>query len=72
MKIGDLVRLKAAPGPLNSGRPGIVIKLFGKKVWRTQELGPMVNWDRVEEEPHAEVLLNENVMSIPITELKLA
>ena len=71
MKVGDLVKLKAMPGLRNSGKPGIIVKLFEKKCWRTQELGPNINWDLVDPEPHAGVLINEHVMGIPINELEL-
>jgi hypothetical protein len=72
MKVGDLVKLKAPTGPMNSGTAGIIIKLFKKKCWRTQELGLKVNWDLIEPEPHAEVMINENVLNIPVSELELA
>ena len=71
MKIGDLVKLRGMPGPMSSGVPGVIVKLFRKKVWRTQELGPNVNWDLVDPEPHAEVMINENILGIPIAELEL-
>jgi len=71
MKVGDLVKLKETSERMNSGKPGIIVKLFKKKCWRTQELGPNVNWDLVDSEPHAEVIINENVLGIPITELEL-
>jgi hypothetical protein len=71
MKSGDLVKLKGVPGPRNSGSMGIIVKLFEKKCWRTQELGPHVNWALVAPEPHAEVMINEGLMSFPITELEL-
>jgi hypothetical protein len=72
MKVGNLVKLKAPPGIRNSGGTGIIVKLFEKKCWRTQELGPHVNWDLVDPEPHAEVMINENLLGFPIAELELA
>ena len=71
MKVGDLVKLKGMPGPRNSGNPGIIVKLFEKKCWRTQELGPNVNWDLVDPEPHAEVMINEGLMNFLVAELEL-
>jgi hypothetical protein len=71
MNIGDLVKLKALPGPMNSGSTGIIVKLFKKKCWRTQKLGPKVNWDLVEPEPHAEVMINEDLMNFLVEELEL-
>ena len=62
MKVGDLVRIKGVPGPRNSRRPGIVVKIFEKKCWRTQELGPMIDWRKIDPEPHAEVMISEKVL----------
>jgi hypothetical protein len=71
VKVGDLVRLRALPGPRNSGNPGVIVKLFKKKCWRTQELGPNVNWALVDPEPHAEVMINEDLISFLVEELEL-
>lgn len=71
MKVGELVKLKGVIGPRNSGTAGIIVKLFKKKCWRTQELGPNVDWDLVDPEPHAEVMVNESILNIPIAELEL-
>lgn len=77
MKVGDVVfrkyRTQQNPSPTREHKDwtGIVISLFEKKVWRTQELGPIVNWDRIDSEPHADVLINERVVSIPLAELEL-
>ena len=78
MKVGDIVKLKtfpgldpSLPGPKNSGNVGVIIKFFKKKCWRTQELGPQINWSLVDPEPHAEVMINERVMNFPVTELEL-
>ena len=71
MKVGDLVKLKGMQGPRNSGSAGIVVRLFEKKCWRTQDRGPAVNWDLVNPEPHAAVIINENVLNFPTSELEL-
>jgi hypothetical protein len=77
MKVGDIVKYKVpdfAKHQAGAGkdRPiGIIVKLFKKKCWRTQELGPKINWDLVEPEQHAEVIINDNTQSFPITELEL-
>lgn len=71
MKVGDMVKLKGSPGPRNSGSAGIIVKLFEKKCWRTQERGPVIDWRKIDPETHAEVMINESVMSFPITELQL-
>jgi hypothetical protein len=71
MKIGDLVKLKGAPEPRSSGTTGVIVKIFEKKCWRTQDLGPMIDWRKIDPEPHADVMLNAGVMSFPVAELEL-
>jgi hypothetical protein len=71
MHVGDLVKLKAVPGPMNSGSTGLIVRLFEKKCWRTHELGAKVNWDLVDPEPHAEVIINGNIMKFLVEELEL-
>ena len=71
MKVGDIVKLKGAPGPRNSGAAGVIVRIFEKKCWRTHKLGARVNWDLIDPEPHAEVLVNENVVSLPASQLKI-
>ena len=71
MKVGDLVRLRALPGPRNSGNPGVIVKLFKKKCWRTSEHGRKIDWNIIEPELHAEVLINENILSVPAVELEV-
>jgi hypothetical protein len=70
MKIGDLVRRGGAAGP---NRIGIVVEMIQKKVWRTSIQGKKVNWNEVDPEPHAVVLLSEGngTISIPVVELEL-
>ena len=72
MKVGDMVRLaipvSGEKGPLNTG---VVLKIFKKKCWRTGELGHKINWDLIEPEPHAEVLINEDILNIPAIELEV-
>ena len=68
MKVGDIVQLK------HSGKPkasGIIIKLFEKKCWRTNKLGKKVNWDTIDPEEHAEVLIKEDILNIPTVDLKV-
>jgi hypothetical protein len=72
MKVGDLVRLKGPSGPRRSGNTGVIVSLFKKKCWRTQELGTIIDWGKIDPEPHAEVMINKGMMSFPITELELA
>ena len=72
MKIGDLVKLKSAPGQMSSGSTGVIIELFGKKCWRVQDRGPMVDWSKIDPEPHAKVMINEDVLSFLVEDLELA
>ena len=72
MKVGDIVRL-AVPvsgqtGPINTG---VVLKTFKKKCWRTSEYGRKIDWNIIEPELHAEVLINENILSVPAVELEV-
>ena len=71
MKVGDLVKLKGTPGPRNSGATGVIVRIFEKKCWRTQDLGPMIDWRKIDPEPHAEVIINEDLMNFPVAELEL-
>ena len=68
MKVGDLVKLSSSHGA--SFRAGLIVDLIEKKCWRTKELGPKIDWDKVEPEPHAVVLINGNKITFPLTDLK--
>ena len=68
MKIGDLVKLSAAHGA--SFRAGLIVELVEKKCWRTQLRGNRVDWDKIEPEPHAVVMINGDKRTIPITDLE--
>ena len=69
MKVGDLVRaFKSSRG---AGKMGVVVKLFEKKIWRTQVLGNGVNWDKIEPEPVADVMIAGNAVMIPLTDLEI-
>ena len=68
MKIGDLVKLSSSHGA--SFRAGLIVDLIEKKCWRTGVLGKNVDWDKVEPEPHAVVLINGNKIAFPLTDLK--
>ncbi len=72
MKVGDMVRLaipvSSQKGPVNTG---VVLKIFKKKCWRSAELGHKINWDLIEPEPHAEVLILGDILNIPTIELKV-
>jgi hypothetical protein len=66
MKVGDLVKFKDG----HSGSLGIVIEFIQKKCWRTHELGPMIDWRKVDPEPHA-VVFFKDMLSIPIVDLEV-
>ena len=68
MKIGDLVKLSSVHGA--ASRPGLIVDLIEKKCWRTDVLGKKINWNKVEPEPHAVVLINGDKITFPLTDLK--
>ena len=67
MKVGSLVKADY------SEAVGIVIDLIQKKVWRTDKLGPMIDWRKIDPEPHAVVLYahNDGTVDIPVIDLTL-
>jgi len=69
MKVGDLVR--ASKSSRGAGKVGVVVKLFEKKIWRTEVLGIAVDWNKIDPEPVADVAISENIATIPLTELEL-
>tara|TARA_R110000851_G_scaffold272750_2_gene425482 strand:+ start:769 stop:987 length:219 start_codon:yes stop_codon:yes gene_type:complete len=70
MKIGDLVKLKSMHRR-QVPRAGLIIDLIEKKCWRTDAMGKKVDWNKVEPEPHAVVLVNGDKMTLPLTDLKV-
>ena len=69
MNIGDLVKRKATEGA--SFRAGLIVDLIEKKCWRTNELGRKVDWNKVDPEPHAVVMIDGRRLTIPITDLEI-
>ena len=69
MKIGDLVKLSAAHGA--TSRAGLVIDLIEKKCWRSDQLGPRVDWSKIDPEPHAVILIRGDKLTIPLTDLTI-
>lgn len=69
MQVGDLVRHRQDP----AAKPGLVVDMTMKKVWRTSEMGKKVKWGAVKPEPHAVVLWvhNDGVLSVPTDELEV-
>ena len=69
MKVGDLVRaFKSSRG---AGKMGVVVKLFEKKIWRTEELGSKIDWNKIDPEPVADVMIADRVVAIPLTDLEI-
>jgi len=69
MKVGDLV--KAFQHSRDGSCVGMVVKLFDKKIWRTHELGKRVDWNKIDPEPVADVMIRERVVTIPLTDLEV-
>ena len=69
MKIGDLVKSKAIQG--QPRKAGLIVDLIDKKCWRTDVMGKAVNWNKVEPEPHAVILVGDKYLTIPLTDLEL-
>lgn len=69
MKVGDLVKLKSMSRRMPT-RIGLIVELTEKKCWRTHTQGKSVNWNSVEPEPHAIVVVKGNKMTIPVTDLE--
>ena len=68
MKVGDLVKNLNSESKMS----GVVVRLFEKKVWRTDRLGKQVDWNKIDPEPVAEVLLDGRVVAgIPLTDLEI-
>ena len=67
IKVGDLVKHSA------SDKPGLVVEMTQKKVWRTHLHGRKVQWDKIEPEPHAAVLWahNSGPAEIPLQDLEV-
>jgi hypothetical protein len=72
MKVGDLVKLKTIHLSQRAPRVGVMVDIIQKKVWRTQERGPQVDWRLVEPEPHGVVLYSDCTLNIPIEDLECA
>ena len=68
MKVGDLVKRKLSGGEVEAG---LITDIVQKKCWRIDELGKAVDWNKIEPEPHAVVLIGEKYMTIPMTDLEL-
>ena len=70
MKVGDLVVVKRHPkGGLV--RTGIIVDVVQKKCWRTDEMGHNVDFSKVEPEPHGTVMFDDDMLTIPETDLEV-
>jgi hypothetical protein len=67
MKVGDLVKLSSSVGA--SFRAGLIVDLIEKKCWRTDVFGNKIDWEKIDPEPHAVVLINGDKIAFPITDL---
>ena len=67
MRVGDLAKLKG----VDDSRVGLIVDLTEKKCWRTDALGPKVNWDKIEPELHAVILFRSDRLEIPIVDLEI-
>jgi len=70
MKVGDLVKHVHTM----SGPPGLVVDIIQKKCWpKDVKIGPMIDWRKVDPEPHAVILWrhNEGTIDVSIKELEV-
>ena len=66
MKVGDLVKLKG----VGDSRAGLIVEFMEKKCWRTDALGPKVDWDKIQPESHAVVVFRSDRLEIPVLDLE--
>lgn len=66
MKVGDLVKRTGS-----NKEAGLITNIVDKKCWRTDVLGKSVDWNKVNPEPHAVVLIGETYFTIPIADLEV-
>ena len=72
MKAGDLVR-SVPVDTRDPNRWGIVVEVIQKKCWRTEVHGPMIDWRKIDPEPHAVVMFhwNNGTIAMPVIDLEL-
>ena len=61
MNVNDLVEWH--------GKTGVIVRVYNYKLWRTQEKGVNVNWDNIEPEPFADVMIDGRLMRLPQSDL---
>ena len=73
VKPGDIVSRKYGGwnAVKSQGHTGLVIRVFKKKKWNDQILGHRFDWESIEEEDHAEVVMCGMVLTIPSSDLEI-
>ena len=66
LKIGDLVSWAGSSGD----SPGMVVKVYKHKVWRTDKHGTKVDWTKIDPEPFADVAFGGVIKRLPQSDLK--
>ena len=73
MKVGDLVALevhwRGRSGILHP--TGVIVDVIQKKCWRASNRGRKVDWSAVDPEPHGKVLVDNDILTIPFTDLRV-
>ena len=64
MNVGDLVNWL--------DKTGVIVRVYKHKMWRTEQHGLKVNFDKINPEPFADVMIDGMVKSLPQSELKSA
>ena len=62
MNVGDLVSWL--------DKTGVIVRVYKHKLWRTNQHGVQVNFDKIDPEPFADVMIDGAVKSLPQSELK--
>lgn len=62
-KVGDLVKW--------NNQTGFVIRVFERKIWRTENLGKSVDFEKIKPEPFAEIVVDGNAVGVPQSDLEL-
>ena len=73
MTVGDMVRSVNSGILTQSKRIGIIVDVIQKKCWRTEVHGPTIDWRKIDSEPHAIVMFNDNndILTLPTIELEV-
>ena len=63
MVVGDLVKW--------NDKTGVIIRIFEQKVWRTENLGKSVDFNKINPEPFAEIMVSGSAFKVPQVDLQL-